>query len=126
MLRVGMLIEPVFRDGVGIPGEPVAGTVGGNCHAVLDPQRRLGDPIRPPIDVFDAAVRQYGPLELILSEDAEVAYQTRSHAARTPALSIRILIDRRRPLLAVETSSSASAWLACLAGRPRNGPRLTG
>ena len=68
MLRVGMLIEPVFRDGVGIPGEPVAGTVGGNCQAVLDPQRRLGDPIRPPIDVFGAAVRQYGPLELILSK----------------------------------------------------------
>lgn len=42
----------------------------------------------------------------------------RSHAACTSGLSVRILIDRRRPLLAVEASGRTTAGTACLTGRP--------
>jgi hypothetical protein len=50
----------------------------------------------------------------------------RSHAARTSAFSIRILIDWRGPLLAVVASGCARADPACLTGRPGNRPSLTG
>lgn len=46
----------------------------------------------------------------------------RSHAAGTSGLSVRILINRRGPLLAIEASGGAGA--DSLTVRPRNSPGL--